>query len=94
MAEASPDFLAQFEHEHDISYVEKRPPHRDGLRRFGYGYRKVAALLRQAGWSVSDGRVGGIWKREGLKVASTQVGLSHRHSRDTILSTAEGDASR
>ena len=22
-----------------------------------YGYRKVAALLRQAGWSVSDGRV-------------------------------------
>jgi transposase InsO family protein len=72
MAEASPDFLAQFEHEHDISYVEKRPPHRDGLRRFGYGYRKVAALLRQAGWSVSDGRVGGIWKREGLKVPQKQ----------------------
>ncbi len=26
-------------------------------RQYGrYGYRKVAALLRQAGWSVSDGR--------------------------------------
>jgi hypothetical protein len=25
-----------------------------------YGYRKIAALLRQAGWSVSDGRVEGI----------------------------------
>jgi len=33
-----------------------------------YGYRKIAALLRQAGWSVSDGRVERIWKREGLKV--------------------------
>jgi putative transposase len=27
-------------------------------RQYGrYGYRKIAALLRQAGWSVSDGRV-------------------------------------
>ena len=37
-----------------------------------YGYRKVAALLRQAGWSVSDGRVERIWRREGLKVPQKQ----------------------
>jgi putative transposase len=42
-------------------------------RQYGrYGYRKVAALLRQAGWSVSDGRVERIWKREGLKVPHKQ----------------------
>ena len=42
-------------------------------RHYGrYGYRKVAALLRQAGWSVSDGRVERIWKREGLKVPQKQ----------------------
>ena len=27
-------------------------------RQFGrYGYRRIAALLREAGWSVSDGRI-------------------------------------
>ena len=42
-------------------------------RQYGrYGYRKIAALLRQAGWSVSDGRVERIWKREGLKVPQKQ----------------------
>jgi putative transposase len=42
-------------------------------RQYGrYGYRKVAALLRRAGWSVSDGRVERIWKREGLKVPHKQ----------------------
>jgi putative transposase len=42
-------------------------------RQYGrYGYRKIAALLRQAGWSVSDGRVERIWKREGLKVPYKQ----------------------
>ena len=38
----------------------------------GYGYRRVAALLRDAGWQVSDGRVERLWKREGLKVPSKQ----------------------
>ena len=38
-------------------------------RQFGrYGYRRIAALLREAGWSVSDGRVERLWRREGLKV--------------------------
>jgi putative transposase len=42
-------------------------------RQYGrYGYRKVAALLRQAGWLISDGRVERIWKREGLKVPAKQ----------------------
>jgi|SRR5262245_30947232 len=42
-------------------------------RQYGrYGYRKFAALLRQAGWSVSDGRVERIWRREGLKVPQKQ----------------------
>jgi putative transposase len=42
-------------------------------RQYGrYGYRKIAALLRQAGWLVSDGRVERIWRREGLKVPHKQ----------------------
>ena len=42
-------------------------------RQYGrYGYRRVAALLRDAGWSVSDGRIERLWRREGLKVPSKQ----------------------
>ncbi len=42
-------------------------------RQYGrYGYRKIAALLRQAGWLVNDKRVERIWRREGLKVPSKQ----------------------
>ena len=33
-----------------------------------YGYRKIAALLRDAGWTVNDKRVERIWRREGLRV--------------------------
>ena len=36
-------------------------------RQFGrYGYRRVAALLRDAGCQVNDKRVEHLWKREGL----------------------------
>src|SRR5437660_8474208 len=46
---------------------------RELARQYGrYGYRKIAALLRQAGWSVSDGRIERIWKREGLRVPAKQ----------------------
>jgi transposase InsO family protein len=39
-------------------------------RQYGrYGYRKIAALLRQAGWAINDKRVERIWQREGLKAA-------------------------
>jgi putative transposase len=42
-------------------------------RRYGrYGYRRVAALLRQAGWQVNRKRVERIWRREGLKVPARQ----------------------
>jgi len=33
-----------------------------------YGYRRVTALLNQAGWPVGKDRVQRIWRREGLKV--------------------------
>ncbi|MBD3847282.1 IS3 family transposase [Bosea sp. SSUT16] len=37
-----------------------------------YGYRRIAALLRSAGWSVNVKRVERIWRREGLKVPVKQ----------------------
>ena len=41
-------------------------------RQYGrYGYRKISALLRDAGWLVNDKRVERIWRREGLKVPPT-----------------------
>ena len=41
-------------------------------RQYGrYGYRKVAALLRDAGWLINAKRVERIWRREGLKVSPT-----------------------
>ena len=40
-------------------------------RQYGrYGYRRINALLRRAGWRVNDKRVERIWRREGLKVPS------------------------
>lgn len=33
-----------------------------------FGYRRIAWLLRQAGWQASDTRVYRLWRREGLKV--------------------------
>ena len=42
-------------------------------RQYGrYGYRRVAALLRDAGWQVNDKRVERLWRREGLKVPYKQ----------------------
>ena len=37
-----------------------------------YGYRRVIALLNQAGWHVNHKRVERIWRREGLKVPQKQ----------------------
>ena len=37
-----------------------------------YGYRRITALLRQAGWLVNKKRVERIWRREGLKVPRKQ----------------------
>jgi transposase InsO family protein len=42
-------------------------------RQFGrYGYRRIAALLRDAGWLVNKKRVERIWRQEGLKVPQRQ----------------------
>ena len=42
--------------------------------KFGrYGYRRIAAFLRSAGWQVSDKRVERLWRREGLKVPMKQL---------------------
>lgn len=41
--------------------------------RFGRcGYRRITALLRDAGWQVNHKRVERIWRREGLKVPARQ----------------------
>ena len=38
-------------------------------RRYGrYGYRRITALLREAGWLVNDKRVERIWRCEGLSM--------------------------
>jgi putative transposase len=42
-------------------------------RQYGrYGYRRITALLRTAGWAVNKKRVERIWRREGLKVPARQ----------------------
>ena len=42
-------------------------------RQYGrYGYRRITALLRDAGWAVNMKRVQRIWRREGLKVPQRQ----------------------
>jgi putative transposase len=41
--------------------------------RYGrYGYRRITALLRHAGWVVNRKRVERIWRREGLKIPQKQ----------------------
>lgn len=41
--------------------------------RYGrYGYRRITALLWEAGWAVNVKRVERIWRREGLKVPAKQ----------------------
>jgi len=37
-----------------------------------YGYRRIAALLRNAGWNVGKDHGQRIWRREGLKVPAKQ----------------------
>ena len=37
-----------------------------------YGYRRITALLNDAGWCVGTDRVQRIWRREGLKVPRKQ----------------------
>jgi putative transposase len=41
-----------------------------------YGYRRITALLRAAGWVVNFKRVERIWRREGLKIPHKQPNVS------------------
>ena len=42
-------------------------------RQYGrFCYRRIAALLREAGWEINDKRVERLWRREGLKVPAKQ----------------------
>ena len=42
-------------------------------RQYGrYGYRRITALLRRAGWTVNKKRVERIWRCEGLKIPAKQ----------------------
>jgi transposase InsO family protein len=38
----------------------------------GYGYRRIATLLKREGWRVNHRRVERIWRQEGLKVPQKQ----------------------
>ncbi|MBB3951012.1 transposase InsO family protein [Aureimonas jatrophae] len=51
--------------------------------RYGrYGYRRIAALLRDAGWLVNVKRVERIWRQEGLKVPARQPKKGRLWSND------------
>jgi transposase InsO family protein len=42
-------------------------------RQYGrYGYRRIAALLRDALWQVNNKRIERLWRREGEKVPRKQ----------------------
>ncbi len=43
-----------------------------------YGYRRIAALLHDAGWRVHDQRIERLWRREGLKVPARPRKRSRR----------------
>jgi hypothetical protein len=59
-------------------------------RQYGrYGYRKISALLKAAGWLVNDKRVERIWRREGLKVPAKQPKKGRLWDRD-VTTTQSG----
>ena len=51
-----------------------------------YGYRRIAVLLRDAGWVVNVKRVERIWRREGLKVPQKQPKRGRLRSPETVSS--------
>jgi len=60
----------------------------DLAKRYGrYGYRRITALLRDAGWAVNRKRVERIWRQEGLRVPQ-------RHPKRARLWLADGSCVR
>ena len=69
------------QHRSTHRYVPKSRDEEDRLvrdmielaRQYGrYGYRRIAAMLRDAGWQLNDKPVERLWRREGLKVPKKQ----------------------
>lgn len=55
----------------------------DLTREYGrYSYRRVAALLRNAGWQMNGKRIERLWKRETLKVPMKQPKKGRRGLND------------
>ena len=48
-----------------------------------YGYRRIAALLRDAGWQVNDKRVERLWRREGCGASATGPSAAQNGARET-----------
>ena len=58
-----------------------------------YGYRRITALLRSAGWAVGQDRVQRIWRLEGLKVPpKTTAAKTTLAERRFLCETAPGTA--
>lgn len=58
-------------------------------RQYGrYGYRRVTALRRDAGWHVNRKRVERIWRREGLKPRLREI--TKRGSRYLLKNLIKG----
>ena len=58
-----------------------------------YGYRRITALLRRAGWQVGKDRVQRIWRREGAEsAAKTQAAKTTVAERRFLYTTEAGAA--
>ena len=55
-------------------------------RQFGrYGYRRVSALLRDAGWQVNDKRIERLWLNDGSCVRLRPEYRNHVWSYDIVV---------
>ena len=60
-------------------------------RQYGrYGYRRITALLREAGWTVNKKRVERIWRCEGLKVPQSSPNGASLAQRRLVHPSAAG----
>ena len=59
-----------------------------------YGYRRITALLRTAGWQVGKDRVQRIWRRAGLKVPEKQKPRKRLWLNDGSSRTSSGNSER
>ena len=57
-----------------------------------YGYRRITALLRAAGWAVNVKRVERIWRLEGLEVPSKQPKKGRLWLNERLLRAASARA--